>query len=56
MIINATERNKPRSWYIEVEEAQYEAELDFLRQEVYLNGYKVDRIIINEITPFNRTI
>ena len=51
---NDGSNNKPRSWCIEVEEEQREAELVFLRKEVYLNKPDMNRIIINEINPFNR--
>ena len=46
--------NRPRSWYIEVAESERELEINFLQQEIYLNKPEMKRIIINEITPFNR--
>lgn len=51
---NDGNNNKPRSWYIEVEEERREVELVFLQQEIYLNKPDMHRIVINEINPFNR--
>jgi DNA polymerase-3 subunit epsilon len=43
--------NKPRAWYVEVEEANKEAELN---QEIYKNSLGNNLIRIDEITSFNR--
>ncbi len=49
---NPGDDGRPKAWYRDVDEPQLDAELDFLRQEVY--GGRLPTLPMDTITAFNR--
>jgi len=48
---NGDDNPNPRAWYIDVEDGLQEAEIAFLRKEIYLRDVEP---LVREITAFNR--
>lgn len=48
---NGDDNPNPRAWYIDVEDGLQEAEIAFLRKEIYLRDVE---LLVREITAFNR--